>query len=353
MPTIYALGAGSITIGGDDFDDEELSGFTQGTGEHLDGLTITLNERNWEAIEVSDNDPNFDDNDGNQRLDGAQVFDEISYPDNRRIEAEYSLVLEDPDGNRYNVYGFNIVEGGGPSFGTVEGLAFEGGEGGFPPINVPLTVISSAEGPSVPTADLAFPFCFGKGCMIATPEGSVAVETLTVGDWVLTVDRGAQQITWAGSTHYDAAALHHDVRMRPVLIRKGAFGPALPARDMRVSRQHRLLVTDWRAQLMFGESEVLVPAAKLVNDTTIIIDRDITEINYYHIMCDRHEILWSDGIKSESFLPGAKSEHAHETEAEIYRLFPELAATEQTALARLCISDKRAALLAPRPSGFS
>lgn len=348
MPTIYALGAGSITISGVGFFDQELSGFTQGTGEHLDDLTITLNARNWETIEVSDNDANFADNDGNQRLDGAQTFDGIDYPDNRRVEAEYSLVLEDPDGNLYNVYGFNIVEGGGPSFGTVEGLAFEGGEGGFPPIGVPLTVISSSEGPSVPFADLAVPFCFGKGCRIATPDGDVAVESLNVGDWILTVDHGAQQITWAGSTRYDAAAMNKDARLWPVLVRKGAFGVGLPARDIHLSRQHRILVSDWRAELLFGESEVLVPAAKLVNETSIVIDRNIAAIDYYHIMCGRHEILWCDGIKSESFLPGAKGVHAPDTQAELSQFFPELGSTEHVVLARPCISDKRAVLLAPK-----
>lgn len=348
MPTIYALGANSITIGGIGYVDEELSGFTQGTGEHLDGLTITLDAPNWEAIEYTDNDPNFADNDGNQRLDGPQTFDDTPYSDNSRVEAEYSLVLEDPDGNLYNVYAFNIVEGGGPSFGTVEGLVFEGGEGNFPPIGVPLTVNSSAEGPSVPAADLAFPFCFGKGCMIATPDGEVAVENLRVDDWVLTVDHGAQQITWAGSTRYDATAMNKDARLRPVLIRKNALDAGLPTRDIHLSRQHRILVTDWRAELLFGECEVLVPAAKLVNETSITIDREIAAIDYYHIMCARHEILWCDGIKSESFLPGAKGADAPETQAELGTFFPELASTEQVVLARPCISDKRAALLAPK-----
>ena len=43
----------------------------------------------------------------------------------------------------------------------------------------------------------------------------------------------------------------------PVLIPAGALGNT---RDLLVSQQHRMLVTGWRAELMFGEPEVLVAA---------------------------------------------------------------------------------------------
>lgn len=348
MPTVYALGAGNITISGDDFVDQELSGFSQGTGEHLDGLIITLENNNWESIDFTDNDPNFSDNDGSQRLDGAQDFDGTTYSNNSRLEAEYSLVLEDPDGQQYTVYGFNINEGGGSSFGTVEGLVFLGGVGGFPPINVPLTVVSSAEGPSAPTDDLAVPFCFGKGCMIETPSGAVPVETLKEGDWVLTVDRGAQQIKWTGSVTYHKAALDTDPRLRPVLLRRGSLGKERPSKDIHLSRQHRVLISGWQAELLFGEAEILVPALKLVNDSTILVDTQVTIITYYHILFEQHELLLSDGITSESFLPGLKETIAAETESEFLRFFPEQEyPAQRSPLVRPCVSDKRAALLAP------
>ena len=50
---------------------------TQGDGSHLDGLTITMNTNNWYAVNVCDNDTEFDDVDGKQILDGAQTLDGV------------------------------------------------------------------------------------------------------------------------------------------------------------------------------------------------------------------------------------------------------------------------------------
>ncbi|MBO6777755.1 MAG: Hint domain-containing protein, partial [Marinibacterium sp.] len=49
---------------------------------------------------------------------------------------------------------------------------------------------------------------------------------------------------------------HH----RPVLLKANSLGPGRPRRDVLVSPQHRFLISGWRAQLYFGESELLAPA---------------------------------------------------------------------------------------------
>ncbi|MGR3713818.1 MAG: hypothetical protein ACU0A6_11950 [Shimia sp.] len=105
--SFWALGESHVSLSGG----EQLDGVTQGDGSHLVGETITLNSNSWEQIDVRDagSDSNFDDNDGNQRLDGAQSFDGVSYGNNTRIEAEYEFVLEDPNtGLTYRVLSVNI-----------------------------------------------------------------------------------------------------------------------------------------------------------------------------------------------------------------------------------------------------
>jgi hypothetical protein len=142
MPStkMYTLEASNITIS----NGVSLSGFTQGDGSQLMGQTITLGSNTWKTVDVFDTDANFEDSDNSQTLDGAQTYNGVSHASVLRVEAEYRLTVQDPDGNSYTVIGFNINEaGGGPSYGTVEGLSFIGPIGCFPPHGVPLTVIGT------------------------------------------------------------------------------------------------------------------------------------------------------------------------------------------------------------------
>lgn len=347
VETVYALSKTNITVSGGG----DLSGINQGTGVHLLGRTITLNNNNWQAMSVNDNDPAFQDNDGSQTLAGAQTVNGTTYASGRTVEAEYGLTLQDPDGNIYRVVGFNINEPGVTAFATVEALAFVGGVGGFPPIGVPLTVIANQEGPSVPYADLASPPCFTKGCMLDTPDGERAVETLRIGDLVNTLDHGPQPIRWIGSHRLPRAVLTDHPKFKPILLRKDALGTGMPSRDIHLSPQHRIVVTGWQAELLFGDHEILVPACKLVNDHSIMIDHNTDGICYFHLMFDSHEIVMADGLATESYLPGICDDDAAEVQQEIEALFPNLSSTIKSLTARICISDKRAfalgAMIAP------
>ncbi|GHA50442.1 hypothetical protein GCM10008927_14380 [Amylibacter ulvae] len=338
---IYALGESQITVS----DGEQLSGITSGNGAHLDGVTITLNSNNWEAVTIDDTDANFQDSDNSQTLEGTQVFDGETYTDNSRVEAEYGLVLQDPDGNTYNVYGFNINEGGGVSYGTVEGLAFQGGVGGFPPIGVPLTVIATSEGPSTPYTSLATPLCFSADSMIATPSGQRRIQDLKVGDFVNTYDSEPQPIRQIWQTTLPKALLENEPRFRPVRIRTDSFGEGIPRTDVVVSPQHRILITGWQAQLLFGQPEILVPAIKLVNDRTVICEPAQT-VEYFHLLLDQHHILNSNGLLSESYLPNMDNSSAMANE--LMEIFP----TQQSKfkrssqIARPCVDDLTAKCLA-------
>lgn len=159
--------------------------------------------------------------------------------------------------------------------------------------------------------------CFAAGTLISTVDGAVPVERLRPGDRVMTADHGLSRVAWTGQRRVrgrGAAA--------PVVIRAGALGNA---RDLVVSQQHRMLVGGWRAELLYGATEVLVAAIHLVNDDTIRI-KPCNAVTYVHIMFDRHEIIFAEGIPSESFYPGcnALDRVSAATRAEILTLFPEL-----------------------------
>ena len=159
--------------------------------------------------------------------------------------------------------------------------------------------------------------CFTRGTMIMTPRGEVAIEDLEEGDMVLTRDRGAQPIRWIGSQTVEAKG-----KLAPVMIAEGALGND---RDLRVSALHRMLITDWRAELMFGEPEVLAAAKHLVNGDTIYVEEG-GEVEYFHMLFDNHEIVTANGAPSESFHPGEQgvSWLEEEIREEIFTIFPQL-----------------------------
>jgi hypothetical protein len=310
--SIFALGESQLTISGG----EQLDGITQGDGSHLLGLTITLNSGAWTEMQLRDNDTNFGDNDSGQRFAGTQDFDGTTYSNGARVEAEYGLLLSDGV-NTWQVVGFN-VNNSSPSYATVEGLAFIGGAGGFPPVGVPLTVISAQEGPNFAAASYATPICFDRGTLIDTGKGLRAVETLRPGDLVHTLDHGLQPLRWIGGRHAMGVG-----RFTPVEIAPGVLGNARP---LRVSQQHRILVTSPLAELHFGEAEVFVCAGDLVDGDLIRLVPGVS-VQYFHLLFDQHQIVFGNGIASESFLPGPYWQDAGDAQmlAEVHAAMPGIA----------------------------
>lgn len=167
--------------------------------------------------------------------------------------------------------------------------------------------------------------CFTQGTRIATPRGEVAAEHLRVGDKVVTRDNGLQPIRWIGQntlTWRDMQMLSH---LKPVLLREGSLGDGLPDRDMMVSPNHRILVSNDKTALHFDEPEVLVAAKHLIGGLGMH-EVDSFGTTYIHFLFDRHEILLSNGCWSESFQPSdyALKGLGNAQRSEIYELFPEL-----------------------------
>lgn len=167
--------------------------------------------------------------------------------------------------------------------------------------------------------------CFTPGTLIATPRGEVPVEQLRVGDMVITRDNGVQTIRWIGHRPMTAGALLQNPHLKPVVLRKGALGHDLPERDMMVSPQHRMLVANERTALYFEEHEVLV-AAKHLLDNHSVKEIESSGTTYIHFMCERHEVVLSNGAWSETFQPGdyTLKGMGNAQRIELYELFPDL-----------------------------
>ncbi|ETX30123.1 Hint domain-containing protein [Roseivivax isoporae] len=168
--------------------------------------------------------------------------------------------------------------------------------------------------------------CFTPGTGIKTARGTVPVEDIAADDRVLTRDHGFQAVRWTGARRLDAAATVAEPDLRPVHIARDAFGPGRPSRDMQVSPQHRVLVGGADTQLLFGETEMLVPALHLVGRRGVS-RAPAGPVRYVHFMFERHEVVMSDDLWTESFQPGdrALGALADAQRRELLAIFPELA----------------------------
>ncbi|MDY6858256.1 MAG: Hint domain-containing protein, partial [Pseudomonadota bacterium] len=159
--------------------------------------------------------------------------------------------------------------------------------------------------------------CFAAGTHILTPRGERPVESLRPGDLVITADSGLQRVRWTGRREVPAQG-----NLAPVRIRQGVLGNA---RDLIVSPQHRMLCTGHRAELLFSQNEVLVPALHLVDGKDVLCEAGGT-VTYVHILFDRHEVVFAEGVPSESFHPGHMGLEgiADPAREELFAVFPEL-----------------------------
>jgi hypothetical protein len=132
--------------------------------------------------------------------------------------------------------------------------------------------------------------CFAAGTRIRTARGMVAVEDLRQGEMV--INQAGQQvpIVWIGRRQTDCRRLLRPQEAWPVRIQAGAFARNCPARDVRLSPDHAVLV-----------DAMLVPARYLINEANIVQER-VAEVTYYHVELPLHDVIHAEGLPVESFL---------------------------------------------------
>lgn len=271
-----------------------------------------------------------------------------TYAAGLRVEDEYELTVADRFGNTYRMVAVSVAnDPHNPYAGsTVVGYTFDGD---WPPEDSRLTII---RGSGQDGQQMLAPICFAEGTRIDTPRGELAVEALRQGDLVSTRDHGPTPLLMVSSRRMTAAALTEAPKARPIRIAAGALGPDLPRRDLVVSPQHRLLVASRIAERMFGTAEVLVAARHLVGTPGIEVAGDLAEVTYFHLLCERHQIVTANGAPSESLYTGPQALRALSRGArrQVLALFPTLAdrTAEPPPPARPLIEPKRARKLMAR-----
>ncbi|PRY91257.1 Hint domain-containing protein [Donghicola tyrosinivorans] len=143
---------------------------------------------------------------------------------------------------------------------------------------------------------------FSRGTHITMASGAQApIETLKVGDRVLTRDAGIQQIRWIGQTTVRATGA-----FAPIVITAGTLNNE---HDLVVSPEHRLFIYQRRDALGTGRSEVLIKARHLVNGSTVYW-REGGFVDYFQLLFDEHQIIYAEGIAAETLLLDTRTEAA-------------------------------------------
>jgi len=173
---------------------------------------------------------------------------------------------------------------------------------------------------NVPVLDVA---CFLKGTNILTPTGNMPVEKLKIGDMVETYNGEKKPIKWIGYSHY--VNLGHDGRLElsPILICKDAISDDIPKRDLYLSPGHAVVI-----------NKKLIHAARLINGKTIMQDFNVSEINYYHIELEQHEVILAENCPVETFMD-EYFRNQFQNSNEFYSLYPDERAADQPCLPQL------------------
>ena len=147
--------------------------------------------------------------------------------------------------------------------------------------------------------------CFTPGTMIATPWGPRDVASLMEGDKVQTRDNGSAEILWLGARKVSGARLKAIPELAPVRLRAGSLDENVPDEGLLVSPDHKMVVQGARARALYNADEVLVSARDLIDDYSIVRDYSVKSVTYVHMMLAQHEIVFANGVATESFHPSS------------------------------------------------
>lgn len=251
---------------------------------------------------------------GDDSIDGSDVT--RAYPGDR-------VTVQLPDGSQTTVTGVTLYLADGrevftPTDGTI--LA-----------DARLVTTSYVTGSGVLDVDLLGPPCLVAGTLVNTPDGMRAVEDLREGDSVCAADGRVLTLRSFMSTTVSTARQMAHPNLKPIRIVAGALGTGKPERDLLVSRQHRMVIRSAIARRMFGQPEVLVAAAKLLDLPGVFVEPRLGDVRYCHLLFDDHEIIVAEGAETESLLvgPGLLDSLSKDAVEEILALFPQIAGGDE------------------------
>lgn len=299
-------------------------------------VTFTITGPKY-TMTVTDNDGTLEDNTNappGQTLDTSQQTLAANFLDNEAgdyVWSRWYQPIVDDEGNAGRIYqvrasDWNHVTGGPEGAGDHHTYYFLTGDVKIGPGTVYSVAGRMFGDGNVPYANM-HPVCFARGTRIRTERGEVAVEDLAPGDMIETLDHGPQPLRWIGARRYSAGEVAAHASLTPVCVRAGAIAEGSPANDLVLSPQHRMLVSSKLVDRMTGHQDALIAVKKLVGIDGIAFGEHGAEgIEYFHLLMDRHELIWAEGALAETLYTGDQALRALSPEAldEVTTLFPHI-----------------------------
>lgn len=137
---------------------------------------------------------------------------------------------------------------------------------------------------------------YGKGTLINTPAGAIAVEDLVPGMIVDGLVSGPSRIRWCG--HLDMLGIGSTA---PLLVRAPYFGLS---HDIHVSPMTRMLMQGSTVEYLTGKEAIFARAGDMVNRISVIKDQTLPVRRMYQIMTDDHDCVTVGACHMETALLG-------------------------------------------------
>jgi hypothetical protein len=129
--------------------------------------------------------------------------------------------------------------------------------------------------------------CFVAGTKIRTPDGEKAIEELQIGDLISTAN-GAKAVKFACQSTRSFNELLATGK-NPIRVAAGTFGATA-----------NLLMSPSHAINLEGN---LIEAGALIDHASVerVTEWNATELTYFNLELDQHELIWANGVATESY----------------------------------------------------
>ena len=163
----------------------------------------------------------------------------------------------------------------------------------------------------------------GRGAIVQTQMGPVAVEDLLPGDQIKTESGGFQTLKWRGTMTIVPGAQNKRPEMGTMTrLTADAMGFGRPGPDLVLGPSARILHKAPGIKTLTGSDAALIPARDFIDGSSIIELKPIAPVHCYQLGFDHHERISVNGIEVDTLHPGLP--HMLQMRQDIQMLFMSL-----------------------------